>query len=240
MQEAFQEYTDCSISKTINLPNSASISDVEEVYKYAFNSNLLKGLTVYRDGSRQNQPMQLGGYTNKKGLNDKQLRLLDFAKRLEGNRSIYLAVKIKQKTPFGALHITLVLDNDLNETEVFAQLGKSGDIAGADLEAICRLSSKLLKSNYGLDNLIKQLIDIGTSVTLPTGEGRIVSLPDGLAKALNSYNEIKLKVLDQKEKEVNTVDNSTLYKMKCPSCESGNIVFSEGCRHCDTCEYELC
>jgi ribonucleoside-diphosphate reductase alpha chain len=196
MQEAFQEHTDCSVSKTINLPHNATVETVRDVYKYAFKSKVLKGLTLYRDGSRLNQPMQLGETNNKKDKMTKYEWFFALIMAVEKNDHISPAVKIKQDTPFGTLHITLVFDKNMNEHEVFAQLGKSGDVAAADLEAICRLSSKLLQSKFKFDNLIQQLIDIGTSLSLPTAEGKVVSLPDGLARGLNSYKEIKLEVLN--------------------------------------------
>ncbi|MBI4583560.1 MAG: adenosylcobalamin-dependent ribonucleoside-diphosphate reductase [Planctomycetes bacterium] len=56
MQAAFQRHCDASISKTINLPSGASREEVRAMYLEAYRQGL-KGVTVYRDRSRENQPM---------------------------------------------------------------------------------------------------------------------------------------------------------------------------------------
>lgn len=58
MQSAFQEYTDNAVSKTVNFPANAVPDDVRRVFELAIDSNV-KGVTVYRDGSRRSQPMAL-------------------------------------------------------------------------------------------------------------------------------------------------------------------------------------
>ena len=56
MQAAFQKYTDNAVSKTVNLPQSASVGDVRDIYRKAIELKL-KGITVYRYGSRADQPL---------------------------------------------------------------------------------------------------------------------------------------------------------------------------------------
>src|SRR5207244_4114415 len=77
------------------------------------------------------------------------------------------------------------------EMEVFAQLGKGGDLATSDLEAICRIVSLWLRAGGSLHHVIKQLADIGSSLQLPTRTGRIMSLGDGLAQAMKRYQKAK-------------------------------------------------
>jgi len=101
-------------------------------------------------------------------------------------------IRIRQSTPFGNMHIQITVDpRDERECEVFAQLGKGGDIANSDLEAICRLISLWLRAGGDLHHVIKQLAGIGSSLQIPTKHGRIMSLGDGLARALQRYNKAK-------------------------------------------------
>ena len=58
-QLAFQKYTDNAVSKTINLPASATIEDVDHIFKIAWKEEA-KGITVYRDGCRRDQALQQG------------------------------------------------------------------------------------------------------------------------------------------------------------------------------------
>lgn len=105
---------------------------------------------------------------------------------------IMTCLRIRQMTPFGNMHVKVSVDPvSGREREVFAQLGKGGDVANSDLEAICRILSLWLRSNGSLKMAIKQLEGIGSSLSVPTKDGRIMSLGDGLATALERYLKAK-------------------------------------------------
>ncbi|MFO0837377.1 MAG: adenosylcobalamin-dependent ribonucleoside-diphosphate reductase [Phycisphaerae bacterium] len=105
---------------------------------------------------------------------------------------IVSGLRIRQMTPFGNMHVKITVDPRAGrELEVFAQLGKGGDVANSDLEGICRVSSLWLRAGGALTALIKQLEGIGSSLQIPTRAGRIMSLPDGLACALKKYMQAK-------------------------------------------------
>ncbi len=105
---------------------------------------------------------------------------------------IMSCLRIRQMTPFGNMHVKVIVDPiSCREREVFAQLGKGGDVANSDLEAICRILSLWLRSNGSLKLAIKQLDGIGSSLSVPTKDGRIMSLADGLAIALQRYLNAK-------------------------------------------------
>jgi ribonucleoside-diphosphate reductase alpha chain len=105
---------------------------------------------------------------------------------------IVSGLRIRQMTPFGNMHVKITVDPRSNrELEVFAQLGKGGDVANSDLEGLCRMVSLWLRSGGSLRRVIKQLDGIGSSMQIPTRTGRITSLPDGLACALKKYERAK-------------------------------------------------
>jgi ribonucleoside-diphosphate reductase alpha chain len=206
MQAGFQKHCDSSISKTINFANTAKVEQVDEIYKMAFQLGC-KGITVYRDGCRAEQPMSLkkaksetpnqgapaadaapaGGEarTSPKGVLFKPIEAPQAPEMIPG-------LRIRQMTPFGNMHVKLTVDpKNGRELEVFAQLGKGGDVANSDLEAICRMISLWLRAGGSLRHVIKQLKDIGSSLQVPTKEGKIMSLGDGLARALIKYQRAK-------------------------------------------------
>jgi ribonucleoside-diphosphate reductase alpha chain len=167
------------------------------------------------------------------------------------------SVRLRQPTPFGNMHLHISVDPELGcEREVFAQLGKGGDLANSDLEAICRLVSLLLRSGGDLRTVIDQLEGIGSSLSVPSKDGRIKSLGDGLAQALRKYLAAKdreglgallsgrVKTLELPETPKASSDDShqeTLFKIKCPDCDlAGTLAFEEGCLKCHACGYSIC
>ena len=283
MQAAFQRHCDASISKTINFPSDASVDDVRQIYDMAIDLGV-KGVTVYRDGCRAMQPMSLksgvatsgqpesptGGATaNAAGSGAAPSGSVAAAQqglfRAESGElepiklpEIMPSLRIRQMTPFGNMHVKVSVDpRSGREREVFAQLGKGGDVANSDLEAICRILSLWLRSNGSLTRAVSQLAGIGSSLTVPTKDGRIMSLADGLATALLRYSRAKdehgLEALllgrvdpsalenDQPvERRQKTPGGASQYKVKCPSCETGDLAFEEGCEICHSCGFSKC
>jgi ribonucleoside-diphosphate reductase alpha chain len=270
MQAAFQRHCDSSISKTINFPHEATADDVRKIFELAIDLDV-KGVTVYRDGCRDVQPMALKGSTKKK---ESEAEATEAAPTALADTAFIPAVqldpspvklpeimpslRIRQMTPFGNMHVKVSVDPRTGvEREVFAQLGKGGDVANSDLEAICRLLSLWLRSNGSLELAIKQLEGIGSSLSVPTRDGRIMSLGDGLAKALQRYLDAKKQhglhalLLGTADAAVAANGNGGSissakaprnvghYKIKCPACE-GELAFMEGCAKCHSCGFSQC
>ncbi|MCO6435907.1 MAG: vitamin B12-dependent ribonucleotide reductase [Phycisphaerae bacterium] len=192
MQAGFQRHCDASISKTINFPEEASIEQVDEIYRLAYELQC-KGVTVYRNGCRQHQPMALKS-SDATHAKQKATAVAEAPKELEPAilPEIQSSVRVRQLTPFGNMHINITVDpRTERELEVFAQLGKGGDLANSDLEAICRLISLWLRSGGSLIHVVRQLHSIGSSLQVQTKEGKIMSLGDGLARALKRYLKVK-------------------------------------------------
>jgi ribonucleoside-diphosphate reductase alpha chain len=176
-------------------------------------------------------------------------------------------VRVRQFTPFGNMHVKISVEPKTGvEREVFAQLGKGGDLANSDLEAICRILSLFLRCNGELMMAVNQLDGIGSSLSVATKDGRIKSLADGLAHALRKYlaakhrfgirslllGEVDLALLYEEQRaEAATAAASNagqfvaikpkeMFKIKCPSCDAGVLAFQEGCVKCHSCGYSQC
>jgi ribonucleoside-diphosphate reductase alpha chain len=267
MQAAFQNHCDASISKTINFPHDATAADVREIYEMAIEEGV-KGVTVYRDGCREMQPMALKGSgkdaTN--GTAAETTMASDFGPtgkaQLEPAKlpEMMPSVRIRQSTPFGNMHVQISYDPKTGAPcEVFAQLGRAGDVANSDLEGICRMVSLWLRANGSLEMAVDQLSGIGSSLSVPTADGRIMSLPDGLACAMRKYLD-SMGTFDQngmtgftgmmgakgvtkpstrKTGPTSAPRNVGNYKIKCPTC-SDRLAFEEGCVKCYGCGFSQC
>jgi ribonucleoside-diphosphate reductase alpha chain len=251
MQAAWQCHTDAAVSKTVNLPAEAEHWDVEAAFLQAHQMQC-KGITVYRDGSRPLQPMALEEKSSEDapspgGAPRRPMKLPE----------VIPSVRLRQPTPFGNMHLHISVDPATGrERELFAQLGKGGDLANSDLEAICRLVSLLLRLDGDIRTVIDQLEGIGSSLSVPTKDGRIKSLGDGLAHALRKYLTAKereglsamlrgqVTSLDSAQPSNSSTESSnqeTLFKIKCPECDSpGTLAFEEGCLKCHACGYCIC
>ena len=193
MQAALQRHCDSSISKTINFAETATVEDVEKIYQLAYELRC-KGVTVYRNGCRKMQPMALKSSDTSGTVEKSEAKTETPPPPLEPATlpEIQSAIRVRQMTPFGNMHINITVDPlTERELEVFAQLGKGGDLANSDLEAICRMISLWLRSGGTLDHVIRQLHSIGSSLQVHTKEGRIMSLGDGLARGLRKYLDTK-------------------------------------------------
>jgi ribonucleoside-diphosphate reductase alpha chain len=263
MQAAWQAHIDNAVSKTINLPHDSAVEDVRTAYLLAWREGC-KGVTVYRDGCRDMQPMALEKAAETEVSSTPVVQGPIVPVRLP---EIMPSLRIRQMTPFGNMHVKISVDPVADrEMEVFAQLGKGGDVANSDLEAICRMISLFLRCGGDLSMTLKQLEGIGSSLSVPSKEGRIMSLADGLAKALHKYLQAKLHhglraiLLGEVDPEAMLEEaNATAtakpvslsgsrmgsgmgnaFKIKCPACDAGTLVFEEGCCKCHSCGYSQC
>ncbi|MCS7119271.1 MAG: vitamin B12-dependent ribonucleotide reductase [Archaeoglobaceae archaeon] len=240
MQAAFQKFTDNAVSKTINLPNSATRADVERALMLAYELKC-KGITVYRDGSREEQVLM-----TKKTEKDKE-KLRRPTKFIEPRPRPRVTVgrTIETKTGCGSLYVTINEDSE-GIAEVFVQLGKSGGCAASQTEAIGRLLSISLRSWINPEVLIRQLKGIRCpSVGFDSGE-IITSCADGVAKVLEKwlkgeYKKIRFEVEGIKPLTEFTGEESTSKMIGgvCPEC--GNILeYGEGCATCRFCGFTKC
>ncbi len=245
MQAAFQKFTDNAVSKTINLPNHATKKDVERAFLLAYELGC-KGITVYRDGSREEQVLRIKKTEEEK----RKARLRPPSRYIEPRPRprVTKGVTIETKTGCGSLYVT-INEDEHGIAEVFVQLGKSGGCAASQTEAIGRLLSVALRSWINPEVLIKQLKGIRCpSVGFDDGE-IVTSCADAVAKVLEKhlkgeYKKIKFEVegikpltefAEKEEKEGRT----KVIGGVCPEC--GNVLeYSEGCATCRFCGFTRC
>ncbi|OLN30909.1 Ribonucleotide reductase of class II (coenzyme B12-dependent) [Desulfovibrio sp. DV] len=220
MQAAFQKYTDNAVSKTVNLPGTATQEDIRGIYWMAYELGC-KGVTVYRDGCKANQVLCTGDGAP-----------ADPAKKPTKVRTrpdIVFGFTQKVKTGMGELYLT-VNEIDGKPFEVFATIGKSGRSVTAKAEAIGRLVSLALRSGVSVDDIVGQLKGIGGENPVFQKKGLLLSIPDAVSW-----------VLENRYMEGRTVrdDTGTLGHPQCPDCGS-DLVFEEGCHACKNCGYTKC
>ncbi len=222
IQAAFQEYTDNAVSKTINFPQDATVEDVKKAYMLAWKKGL-KGLTIYRYGSRPVQVLNLKEKKTEKKAEAKEMPNGKIAPRPRPRRTRGITERVR--TGCGNLYVTINWDDD-DFCEVFAQMGKAGGCAACQIEAETRLVSLALRSGVSPKAIIKQLSGIRCPSPSWDEGKQVLSCPDGVAKVLAEAAEVEI---ERKEPNI----------MNCPDC-GATLDFEEGCALCRSCGYSKC
>ena len=233
LQAAFQKFTDNAVSKTVNFRHEATVSEVDEVYRLAYDLNC-KGVTVYRDGSRANQVITTG--TSGTQSKDESGHTFTGAIHPRPRPSVTHGRTYKTKTGCGTLYVNINSDS-FGFCEVFTQMGKSGGCAASNAEAVSRLVSLALRSGIDPKSILEQLR--GIRCPIPTWhEGEMVlSCADAIGKTLEkAINEVQ--GLQGQPK----ITFSNLDMGLCPQCpECGGIMENEGgCSVCKSCGFSKC
>jgi ribonucleoside-diphosphate reductase alpha chain len=235
MQSVFQKYTDNAVSKTVNFPHEAGKDEVANVYILAYEKGL-KGITIYRDRSREGQPMSTGQTAEKKPEN--KITPRKRAKRTTG-------ITERVNTGCGSLYVTVNSD-DTGICEVFSNLGKAGGCASAQLEATCRLISLALRSGVDVNNVIKQLRGIRCPSIAWEGGKSVLSCADAIASVLERHVGGETETVEKAEipqgKMTSKTEDFGLVRNiagQCPDC-GGLLAYQEGCFVCPNCGYTKC
>ena len=237
-QAAFQRSTDNGVSKTINLPNDASEEDVANAYRLAWELGCL-GITVFRDGCKGEQVLHVG-------IKDKPAA----APAASGPvvvkpRPHSLSGRTyRSETPIGTAFITVNETGDAEPFEVFVQVGKGGSDTMAVAEALGRLISLTLRlpspmsPQRRLEEVISQLSRIGGAQPLGFGKGKVLSLPDALARTLAEHTG-QLKPSSEAPPVARGNDQRRIGDL-CKECGQATFVYEEGCKKCLSCGYNEC
>jgi ribonucleoside-diphosphate reductase alpha chain len=239
MQAAFQKYTSMGISKTINLPNAANTSDVAEAYLQAYNTGC-KGIAVYRDGSREAQVLSTGSTGKSEAPEDPPdgapadaAGYISLAEARNGRPRTLSGVTKKLQTGHGQLYVTMN-DDEFGPRECFVVIGKPGGTAAAFSDALGRMISLAMTHGATPEEVHHQLRGIQDGHPAGVGPNAILSVPDGVAKAIGEH------YMTNEEQRSGGAEARELPVIgACPDCGSG-LTRQEGCVTCFSCGYSKC
>jgi ribonucleoside-diphosphate reductase alpha chain len=231
MQAAFQKHTDNAVSKTVNFSNEATVADVREVYRLAHELGV-KGVTIYRDGSKQNQVLSTGKTA---GAQADPSRAGEIEPRPRPQVTVGRTEKIK--TGCGNLYVTINADEH-GLCEVFTQMGKSGGCASSQSEALSRLISMSLRAGVDPSAIVKHLRGIRCPSPTWAEGGKVLSCADAVGIALEHFVEWQA-TGESPTAVVKNTDRLDNLSGACPEC-GGTLEHESGCAVCRTCGFSKC
>ena len=250
MQAAFQKYVHNATSKTINFPHEANIDDVRKSYLMAFDLNC-KGITIYRDNSREEQVLNIGKPKEKQEAKTIHEIKKEIAPR--PRPEVIIGTTTKVSTGCGNLYVTINIDEDGKPFELFTQMGKAGGCAASQLEATGRLVSLAFRANIEVKSIIEQLRNIRCpSPSWEKGQ-RIFSCADAIARVIErrlintpqtamatvESVTVPMKHSHDDQLQVSDLDEQINIVGMCPDC-GGTLRHEEGCVKCHGCGYSKC
>jgi len=211
VQASIQYFTDSSISKTVNAPNSHTVEDVQKLYRLAYELGC-KGITYMRDGSRvgvlshidEKKPEQQGQDSQQA---PKMEMVTSIQQGIKPRPAVVQGYTRQIAAPEGKINVTINSDEH-GPLEVFVNVGKAGSDIAALAEALGRLISLNLRilSPLSQTDRVKEIADqlrsIGGSRSVGFGMQQVRSLPDAVARAL----EMHLESLEKQNAEEQSAD----------------------------------
>ena len=262
IQAAFQKYTDNAVSKTINFPHEATRDDIAEAYLLAYELNC-KGLTVYRDGSREEQVLSKG--TNNNKSTDNTAVKAGPAKGIQPRPrpQVTMGVTEKIKIGCGNLYVSVNADEQ-GICEIFTNTGRAGGCSSQS-EATARLISISLRSGISVESIIEQIKGIRCPACIRRDGVNVTSCPDAIARVIKKYIDVESNGNENKSKPpatpsntaeskhlpsigaiktdegaiLKSVGNMALNVNACPDCNMP-IQHESGCIVCIHCGYSKC
>lgn len=231
IQAAFQKHVDNAVSKTVNFPNKATIDDVAHVFNLAYTLGC-KGVTIYRDGSRDSQVLTTGQVEGPKDSKIKRPR-----------PRVTMGTTTKTDIGCGKLYITVNSDAS-GICEVFTSTGRGGG-CHSQSEATSRLISLALRAGVPVHEIVQQLKGIRCAAALKRKDVPNTSCPDAIGRSLEEYMEFEamrqkqppLPFYENPQEVLETLasDGSTV----CPDCGM-ELEHDGGCVLCRNCGYSKC
>lgn len=245
-QAAFQRHTDNAVSKTVNFQNSATRQEVSEVYRLAWREGC-KGVTIYRDGSRYGQVLNVGK-VKKEGEAEQSaagesapIPALPFGEIVPRPRpTVTYGSTEKMKIGCGSLYVTVNFDEN-GICEVFTSTGKGGGCPSQS-EATARLVSIALRSGIKAEELLSQLQGIRCPSTVRQAGMKCTSCPDAIAKVVRRAEQMRRTMAGGMNVPPSPEAPSaaeTRFAKFCPECGAA-LEHEGGCVSCRSCGYSKC
>lgn len=241
MQAAFQRHTDNAVSKTVNLSHDATTDDVREVFTLAYRAQC-KGVTIYRDGSRDLQVLNIGKVQGKEASDDQTLpagdnvycdSCNDISKRITGieprpRPDITTGFTEKVKIGCGNLYITVNYDEN-GICEVFTNTGRAGGCPSQS-EATSRLVSVALRSGMDVKSIVEQLKGIRCPSTIRQKGLNVLSCPDAIGRLIEKVAKIHSSKEEDGSNDFTTQEYSVVQRPN--SSGDSEIVCASDCYAC--------
>ena len=190
MQAAFQKYTDNAVSKTVNLRNEATKEDVSEVFWQAYKT-YCKGVTIYRDGSRDLQVLNIGKVKGKEEENTAEESVETKGKSIVPRQRPDIATGFTEKVKIGCGNLYITVNYDENGIcEVFTNTGRAGGCPSQS-EATARLVSIALRSGVDHKYIVEQLKGIRCPSTIRQKGLKVMSCPDAIGRLIEKVAKIQ-------------------------------------------------
>lgn len=248
MQGTIQKHIDSAISSTVNLPTETTPEQVSAIYMKAWKAGC-KGITVYREGSREGILITEREEQQKLEALQKGQQLVQPQSQKNWERPQALMGKtVKMSVAQGNLYVTANFDSE-SVKEVFIDLGKAGSEEKSYCEALGRLISKYLQRGGDIREVVRSLKGIRSNNVIWAGGLKLYSIPDAIAKALEvatlapgTQKEISSYGAEESTPEHDSSKSGTPNPMMstCPSCNDHTLVNESGCLVCKACGYTKC
>ena len=245
IQAAFQKHVDNGVSKTINMPSSATIDDVKKAYTLAYELGC-KGVTIYRDGSKSQQVLNLAPAPAAAAAPAPAAarRRRDPADAFGVSSSYYMV-----KTGYGPLHIHINYD-ERGPYQVFANIPPLGTEISALTSVVGILLSKYLAEGGDPLRVLKHLNSVKGDRAIGLGGSRVHSIAHGISLALRQHLKKTGWIEengDPKSSTLAAVTGSSAAAAPeasehCPKCYSSAVSREAGCSGptCHDCGYSEC
>ena len=237
MQGVIQKYVDSSVSSTVNLAQEVDVKTVADIYITAYKAGL-KGITVYREGSREGILVTESVARGAKSVGGFHPRT---------RPKITRGITERIRTGEGNLYVTINEDEN-GVCEVFSTIGKAGGNAAAQTEAISRLLSLALRTGIDPKEIVAQLKGISGPAPIWENGEQILSTPDAIGKALERYLIRKGQItkpitppvpMESGHVPQEVTSNGVMAITTCPDCGS-SVTHETGCVVCYNCGWSKC